>query len=149
MLFVSFPWIAEYIFLNLAVFFFCALIRTDQHRFTGVFPKWNSNSGNLIHVNHWNRNKSQFKYLVCHMCRAGAVVASLSLTEKVVVSNPFSCDDKYFCHWVQWKHFGENSTGLLMLTALKRCTRIFLFTNRFLPLEKLRPICTVQPSSNL
>ena len=53
----------------------------------GVFPKWNwnslnsANSGNLI--NHWSINLAQFKHPVPHMCLAGVVVTSCSLTQEV------------------------------------------------------------------
>ena len=46
------------------------------------------NSGNLI--NHWSRNKSQFKDLVSHMCLAGNVMTSWSLTQNVAGSNPYT-----------------------------------------------------------
>ena len=55
-----------------------------------VFRKWNrnslnslnsTNSGNLI--NHWSMNWAKFKDPVCHMCLAGTVVASWSLTQEV------------------------------------------------------------------
>ena len=49
--------------------------------------------------------EAQFKDPVSHVCLAGAVVASLSLTLKVTSSNPFN--EKYFIHWIQWKHLGK------------------------------------------
>ena len=52
----------------------------------GVFPKWNRmslNSGNLI--NHSSVNGAQFKDPISHMCLAGTVVASWSLTHGVAV----------------------------------------------------------------
>ena len=55
------------------------------------------NSGNLII--HWSRNWAQFKDSVSHMCLAGAVVASWSLTQEVGLGGrfkPFYCNDKYF-----------------------------------------------------
>ena len=61
------------------------------------------NSGNLI--NHWSMNWAQFQDSVSHMCLAGAVVASWSLTEEVAGSSPVN--DKYFLSricWIQWKH---------------------------------------------
>ena len=47
----------------------------------GVFPKWNMNS--LNSANSGSMNWSQFKYSVSHMCLAGALVASWSLTQEV------------------------------------------------------------------
>ena len=41
-------------------------------------------------------NWAEFKDLVSHVCLAGAVVASWSLTPEVADSSPF--DGKYFCH---------------------------------------------------
>ena len=35
-------------------------------------------------------NQGQFKVSVCHTCLAGAVEASLSLTQEVAGSNPFT-----------------------------------------------------------
>ena len=60
----------------------------------GDFPKWkrnsenSANSGNLI--NHWSMSLAQFRDLVSHMCLAGAVVASWSLTQEAACSNPFT-----------------------------------------------------------
>ena len=50
------------------------------------------NSGNLI--NHWSVNWVQFKDFVSHMCLAGGVVASWSLTQDVANSSLY-CNDKY------------------------------------------------------
>ena len=47
-----------------------------------------ANSGNLM--NHWSMNWAQFKDPISHMCLAGAVVASWSLTQELAGSNPFS-----------------------------------------------------------
>ena len=47
-----------------------------------------ANSENLIDLNHWSMNWAQFKNPVCHMCLAGAVVASWSLTQEMAGSNP-------------------------------------------------------------
>ena len=67
------------------------------------FPKLNRNSMNSANsrnlINHWSMNWSHFKYLVSHMCLAGAVVASWSLTQEDGRFKPFYCNDKYFCHW--------------------------------------------------
>ena len=52
-----------------------------MRNYCSFFPKWIRNSGNLI--NHW----AQFKDPVSHMCLAGAVVASWSLTQEVACSN--------------------------------------------------------------
>ena len=55
----------------------------DTDQCTGVFSKWNRNSlnsGNLInHCMTW----AQFKDPISHVCPAGAVVASWSLTQEV------------------------------------------------------------------
>ena len=47
-----------------------------------------ANSGKLI--NHWSMNWDQIKDPVSHMCLAGAVVASWSLTQEVAGSRPFT-----------------------------------------------------------
>ena len=47
-----------------------------------------ANSGNL--VNHWRMNRAQFMDPVSHMCLAGPVVASWSLTQEVAGSSPFT-----------------------------------------------------------
>ena len=47
-----------------------------------------ANSGNL--KNYCSMNKSQFKDLVSHVCLAGNVVTSWSLTQKVAGSTPFA-----------------------------------------------------------
>ena len=55
----------------------------------GVELKLNSaNSQNLI--NHWSMDWAQFKDPVSHMCLAGIVVASWSLTKEVVGLSPFT-----------------------------------------------------------
>ena len=41
-------------------------------------------------------NWDQFKDPASHMCPAGTVVASCSLTQE-----PFYCNDRYFCHGIQ------------------------------------------------
>ena len=46
----------------------------------------------------------QFKDSISHICFAGTVLASWSLTQKKVGSRPFN--DKYF-YWIQWKHLGK------------------------------------------
>ena len=49
-----------------------------------VLPKWNRNSLNSANrINHINMNWAQFKDPVSHLCLAGAVVASWSLTQEV------------------------------------------------------------------
>ena len=84
--------------------------------FIGIFAKWNrdslnsANSGKLI--NHWSMNWAQFKDPVSHMCLAGTVVASWSFTQSWLGGRfeLFNCNDKYFCHWIQWilwKHLGK------------------------------------------
>ena len=60
--------------------------RDKQH--SGVFPKWSRmftfnsvNSGNLI--KHSSMNWAEFKDPLSHVCLAGTVVASWSLTQEV------------------------------------------------------------------
>ena len=49
------------------------------------------NSANSVsQISHWSMNLSQSKDLVSHMCLAGAVVASWSLTQDAAGSNPFT-----------------------------------------------------------
>ena len=92
---------------------FCHVIRIDLHwviqvwgkhqlnstdlkativeKYNGVFTKWNGNSvnsGNLI--NHWSMNWVQFKDPLSHMCLAGTVVSSWSLTQEMTGSNAFT-----------------------------------------------------------
>ena len=55
-------------------------------------PVNSAHSGNL--TNHWCMNWTQFKDPVSHICLAGAVVASWSLTQEVASSSP--SNDKYF-----------------------------------------------------
>ena len=63
-------------------------------RSIGVFPKWirnsvnSANSGNLI--NHWSTNWAQFIDPDSHLCLAGTMIASWSLTEEVAGSSPFN-----------------------------------------------------------
>ena len=30
---------------------------------------------------------------------------------------PFYCNDKYFCHWIQWKQLGKTHVGFMFLTG--------------------------------
>ena len=62
-------------------------------RWSGVYPKWGrtfiesrdfSESHSLMH------ELAQFKVSVSHMCYAGTVVASLSLTQEVSDLSPFT-----------------------------------------------------------
>ena len=56
-------------------------------------------------------NQNQFKYPVSHMCLAGAVVASWSLTQEVTGSNPFTVMTNIFVTVLSQfrKVFRENS----------------------------------------
>ena len=54
-------------------------------------------------------SQAQFKDPVSHMCLAGTVVASWSLTEEVAEwqgLEPFQCNDKYFV--TEFSEFSEN-----------------------------------------
>ena len=68
--------------------------RISDEWFIGVFSKWNRNSLNLANsanlINHWSMNWAQFKDPASHLCLAGAVVASWSLTQDVAGSSPFT-----------------------------------------------------------
>ena len=59
-------------------------------------------------------NWDQFKDLVSHICLAGTVVAAWSLTQEVAWwrVRAFYCDDKSFCHWIQWKYLGKTQPTL-------------------------------------
>ena len=85
----------------------CALCEAIEFFLNEAELSLNSvNSGNLI--NHWSMNWSQFKDPVPHMCLAGAVAASWSLTQEVVGSSLLLTN--IFCHWfrwIQWKHLGK------------------------------------------
>ena len=108
--------------------------RPDQPP-TGVFHKLNRNSlnsGNLI--NHWNMNWAQFKDPVTHMCLAGTVVASWSLTQEVAGQQVRAHLLKWqiFCHWIQqiqWKHLGK--TQLNCQTCSRNLTNFLV--SRLLP----------------
>ena len=73
-----------------------------------VFPKWiriavnSANLGNL--KNHWSFNWAQFKDPVSHMCLAGAVVESWSITQEVAGSNNFF----NFFFVTEFSEFSEN-----------------------------------------
>ena len=68
--------------------------KRKRNVFIGVFPKCNrsslnsANSGNLM--DQWSMNWVQFKDPVSHMCLAGAVVTSWSLTQEVASSSYFT-----------------------------------------------------------
>ena len=55
-----------------------------------------------------------FKYPVPHMCLAGTVVASSSLTQEVAGLRPFN--KKYFLSLNSVKTFRKNSIGLIIVT---------------------------------
>ena len=75
-----------------------------------------ANSGNLI--NHWSMNWAQYKDPVSHMCLAGAVVTSWSFAPEGAGSSPLN--DKYFWHWIQWKHLEQECipVGCVLPTAV-------------------------------
>ena len=90
------------------------------------------NSGNL--ANYWSMNWAQLKDAVSHMCLAGTVVASWSLTREVAGPNPFI--DKCFCHrirWIHWKHLGKTPlpSGMqsMFLARYRQCERGFALSN--------------------
>ena len=58
----------------------------------------------------WSMNWIEFKDSVFHICLAIAVIASWSLEQEVADSSPFT--DKYFCHWIQWKHLAKTRISL-------------------------------------
>ena len=63
-------------------------------------------------INHWIMNWSQSKDPVSHMCLAGAVVASWSLTQEVTDSSPFNAMTNIFLSLNflnSTKIFSENS----------------------------------------
>ena len=62
------------------------------------------NSGNLI--NHPSMNWCQFKDPVFHMCPAGTVVTSWSLTQEVARSSPFAMMTNIFV--TEFAEFSEN-----------------------------------------
>ena len=72
------------------------------------------NSWNFI--NHWSMNCSQFNDHISDVCPDSAVVTSWSLTRGGRFE-PFCCNDKYFCHSVQWKHLRKNSNIEFSLNA--------------------------------
>ena len=75
--------------------------------FNGVFPKWNANSMNSVNlINHWSMNQDLFKYLVSHMCLAGAVVALWFLTQEMAGLNPFAVMRNIFV--IEFSEFREN-----------------------------------------
>ena len=62
------------------------------------------NSGNLI--NHPSMNWAQFKDPVFHMCLAGTVVATWSLTQKITSSSPSTVMTNIFV--TEFSRFREN-----------------------------------------
>ena len=63
-----------------------------------------ANSGNLI--NHLSTNKVKFKDPVSHMCLAGALVASWSLTQEVAGLSLFTVMTNIFV--TEFAEFSEN-----------------------------------------
>ena len=67
--------------------------------YTGVFPQWKENSENSRNLtNCLSMNRGQFKDPVSHMCLAGDVVASCSLTQEVPGMSPFTVITNIFSH---------------------------------------------------
>ena len=117
----------------------------DQH-YIGVFPKWNgnsvnsTNSGNLI--NYWGLNCGQFKDPVSHLCLAGDVVASWSLTQEMAALNPFTVMTNIFSHWIQriqWKHLKKTQ---LVFFSLCTCSMLLVY----LPLIAWTSGAYIQPN---
>ena len=73
-----------------------------------------ANSGNLI--NHWSMNWVQFEDPISHMCLAGAVVASWSLTPEVAGLSPFTVMTNIFVTvFTEFSEiFMKNSNGFII-----------------------------------
>ena len=84
-------------------------------------PVNSAHSGNL--TNHWCMNWTQFKDPVSHICLAGAVVASWSLTQEVASSSP--SNDKYFL----WQNSLNSVRKKIVHYGL--CTKLTLTTFHF------------------
>ena len=84
-----------------------------------------ANSVNLI--NHSRMNWAQFKDLVCHVCLAGTVVASWSLTQEVAGSSPFAV-----------------KTNILPLNSVKTFRKNSISSTLHLIIQ-----CTIVPERNM
>ena len=71
-----------------------------------------ANSGNML--NHGSMCWDQFKDPVSHMCLAGALVASWSLTQEVAGSSPFTVMTNTFVTENLVKHLGKSSMILVV-----------------------------------
>ena len=86
--------------------------------FNGVFLKWNINSMNSAKsgntINHWSMDQGQFKDPVSHICLAGTVVASWSLTQEMSGLSPFTVLTNIFVtEFREFREtFGKNSNEL-------------------------------------
>ena len=74
------------------------------------------NSVNLI--NHCSMNWDQFKDPVSHICLAGDVVASRSLTQEVAGLSPFTVMTNTFV--TDFHELNENNSGKTQLSRLSR-----------------------------
>ena len=116
------------------------ILRSLSDRSIGVFSKWNRKSLNSVNswnlINHRSMNWTQFKDPVSHMCLAGSVVASWSLTLEVARLQVWTlyCIDKYFCHWIQWKHLGKASVVCWIPRKTAQCffTSFYVYTIHFI-----------------
>ena len=59
--------------------------------------------------NHWSMNWVNFKSCLSHVscCHCGSIMVSKARGGRF---EPFYCNDKYFCHWIQriqWKYLGK------------------------------------------
>ena len=79
-----------------------------------------------ILINHQSMNWAQIKDSVRHM--------SCWCCGSILVSNwrdgrfePFYCNDKYFCHWIQWKHLQKtpNITNRCSSVYMSQCVSYF------------------------
>ena len=109
----------------------------------GVFPKWSRTFTEFSEFreidNHWSMNWAWFKDPVSHMCLAGTVEASWSLTQEVAGSSPFTVMIN-FCHWIrwiQWKHLGRTPrTRIVVFFERKNiCPGINFYVLRFCQLN--------------
>ena len=88
-----------------------------QHlpRIIGDFPKWNRNSVNSANsrnlINNISMKCGKFKDPVSHMCLAGTMVASWSLTQEVAGLNSFTA--MTFILVTEFSDFNEKIYGKL------------------------------------
>ena len=86
-------------------------------------------------------NWSQFKDPVSHMCLAGALLASRSLTQEMAGSDPFSVMTNIFITEYSVKRFRENSINTNLLCTISNNIQVY---ENPVPRTKKIPHCVVK-----